>query len=796
MRVPLSWLRTFVPYEGDADALAERLSLAGLAVEQVLRPAREIQGVIVGEVLEVDKHPDADSLQLVVVDDGKEKRNIVCGASNYVVGDKVPLAVPGSMLPGGIEIGRRKVRGAPSEGMLCSGKELGLGADRSGILILDQDHKVGSELIRALELDDEVLDIDVLPNRPDALSILGVAREVAALYGLELSVPVLTLDEDDEPAENFITVEVAEENGCPRYTARILKDVPIRGVSPWWIRRRLLLCGMRPIDPIVDATNHQMLEIGQPLHAFDLSKIQSGTIRVRAAYDGEILETLDGQRRELVTGDLLICDADRPIALAGVMGGADTEVSSETSDILLESATFASTHIAATSRRLDLRSEAAQRFERGVDPAIVDVANARCAALIAAVTGARVLKGLVAAGPGAPVSQGIPTTTSWLAARIGAPITTEIVETTLRAIGCEVDAKGDAIGVMPPSWRPDIVAPEDLSEEVARLYGYDRIPETLPSGGRTGGLNSEQRDRRRIRAALLAQGFDEAVTLSLLAPDIADQLSLPSEHPWRLLVAVANPLSDQESRLRPSLIPGLLEAAKRNAARRVLPITLFEIGNVFDPHGDQVHETQRCSVLLAGPARTGWHSQIRQLDVFDARGALDAIGAALGIEVQIDQDFEPPMPFHPARTGLISSSGQVVGLLGELHPRVAAAFELPERVALLDLDLSTLLGNESPVRAREVPKLPSVDRDIAIIVDDETPSSQVLAALREAAGELLESVDIFDRYVGPQIGEGKSSLAFTLTLRAPDRTLTDEDAGGVMSSIEQRIAAEGWSVRT
>ena len=795
MRVPLSWLRAFVPYEGETDALAERLSLAGLAVEQILRPGRDIGGVIVAEVLEVAKHPDADSLHLVVVDDGQGRRDIVCGASNYVIGDRVPLAVPGSTLPGGIEIARRAVRGRESDGMLCSGRELGLGADHSGILLLDQDAKPGSALVDALELDDDVLELDVLPNRPDALSILGVAREVAALYGLPLTVPGLVIDEDDEDAADAIRVEVVDVEGCPRYTARILRDVATRGRSPWWLRRRLLLCGMRPIDPIVDATNHQMLEVGQPLHAFDLATLRGALIRVRAANPDETLETLDGQVRALVEGDLLICDADRPIALAGVMGGADTEVTDATRDVLLESATFDARRIAATSRRLDLRSEAAQRFERGVDPAIVEVANARCAALIASLTGARVASGVVADGPGATPPPRIVTSVPWLAARTGAPITEQIADTTLRAIGCDLDGDPDELIVVPPTWRPDMFAAEDVAEEVARLYGYDRIPERLPLGGRTGGLTAAQRNLRQVRAALLACGIDEAVTLSLIAPDLADRLALPDEHPWRATIAVANPLSEQESRLRPSLLPGLLDAARRNVARRVLPARLFEIGTVFHGHGTQVLESQRCALVLTGPAPSGWHAADRDLDVFDARTALDAIATALGLGFTLEQDPDPVAPFHPARTGLVSIGGHIVGTLGELHPRAAAAFELPGRVAILDLELTTFIGHDAVARAADVPRMPAIERDLALVVDARTPSSEIAEALRAAGGALVASVHLFDRYAGEQVEPGKVSLAFRVTLRAADRTLTDEEAATVMADLGTLAAREGWQIR-
>jgi phenylalanyl-tRNA synthetase beta chain len=605
-------------------------------------------------------------------------------------------------------------------------------------------------------------------------------------------VPDVIIDEHGDDAGSQIAVEVIDGDGCPRYTARIIRGIGTRGRSPWWLRRRLLLCGMRPIDPIVDATNHQMLEIGQPLHAFDLATLRGGTIRVRAAHADDALETLDGQHRPLADGDLLICDADRPIALAGVMGGADTEVTEATRDVLLESATFDARRIARTSRRLDLRSEAAQRFERGVDPAVAEVANARCAALIASLTGARVAPGAVADGPGPAPRPRIVTSVGWLATRIGAPITADIAHTTLTAIGCEVD--GDLV-VVPPTWRPDILAAEEVSEEVARLYGYDRVPETLPSGGRSGGLSASQRNERALRTVLRASGADEAVTLSLIAPDVPDRLSLPQEHPWRRTVAVANPLSDQESRLRASLLPGLLDATARNVARRVLPVRLFEIGIVFAPHGQQVLEAKRCSVVLTGPGEETWHAPARDLDAFDARTALDAVATGLGVAFDVEQDPDPVAPFHPTRTGLIRLEGHVVGTLGELHPRAADALALPPRVAILDLDLTMLLGRDEVAVGRDVPRLPAIERDLALVVDASTRSSAVADAIRSAGGDLVESIRLFDRFVGEQIGPGKVSLAFAIRLRAPDRTLTDEDAAEVMARIASAATANRWSVR-
>lgn len=792
MKAPLSWLRDFVDIEVGADALAERLSLTGLTVDGVIRPCEGVRGVVVAEVLAKRDHPDADKLMLVMVHDGVGERPIVCGARNFEVGDKVPLAKPGAVLPGGFEIGTRKVRGELSEGMLCSAKELGLGADHSGILIADPGAEPGRDLIEALDLDDAILDIDVLPNRPDALSILGIAREIAALYGLDLRCPELpAYASAPGPA---VTVAVEDPTACPRYTARTIIDVSGGQGSPWWLRRRLALAGMRPIDPIVDATNHTMLELGQPLHAFDLGTIDGAQIRVRTAHAGESIITLDGQSRALEPGDLLICDASRPVALAGVMGGSDTEVSEVTSTILLESASFAPMSIARTARRLDLRSEAAQRFERGVDPAIIEDASERCAALIARLTGGSVGEAMVADGPGTAMPTPIEVSSRAINARLGTDLQIEPIVALLGSVGCAVRAQGDDLEVTPPTWRPDITIAEDLSEEVARLYGYDRIEGSLPPGARVGGLTDAQTRGRLVRSVMLARGCNEAVTLSLLPPDFADRLSLPEGHSWRTTTSLTNALSAEESLLRPSLVPGLLDAARRNSSRRVLPVRVFETGTTFHRDGAVLNEHRRIAALLHGPARSGLHGSARDLDIIDARDLVHAIAERLGVSLSLTPT-DLGSPLHPGRAALVKRDGNVIGWLAELLPRVGEALELVGRVAVFELDLDELVAEAPRPMAPVLPRHPSLDRDLAVVIPEGTRAAEVLEVIRSAGGPLLESVGAFDRYSGSQIGEGKVSLAFALRLRADDRTLTDDEAATVLNAVTSAIAERGWAIR-
>ncbi|MFP5225555.1 MAG: phenylalanine--tRNA ligase subunit beta [Actinomycetota bacterium] len=791
MKAPISWLRDFVDIELPAEQIAERLSLTGLTVDGVIRLGNDVQGVIVAEVSSKQDHPDADRLKLVTVNDGSQERSIVCGADNYQVGDRVPLAPPGAVLPGGFQIAERKVRGQLSQGMLCSAKELGLGADHSGILICDPDAELGADLLDALDLLDAVLDIDVLPNRPDALSILGVAREIAMLFGLELRCPPLPEAKTDGSVG--IAIEVSDTEGCPLYTARVIRGIEARGTSPWWLRRRLIAAGMRPIDPIVDATNHTMLELGQPLHAFDLGTLKGGKIVVRKAMPGETIRTLDGQDRGLAEGDVLICDAERPIAVAGVMGGEDTEVSGQTTDILLESAAFDPRAISRTARRLDLRSEAAQRFERGVDPDVILDASERCAALIASLVGGTPSSEVASDGPGPTVAPTIHTTAAAIDARLGTALG-DAIPRLLERVGCDVEVSGDQLSVVPPSWRPDIGIAEDLSEEVARLYGYEQIPSIMPSGSRIGGLTDEQRRARVVREHLSAIGLNEQVGVSIISPHLLEVFELAADHPWTTAPHLANPLSADDSILRPSLLPGLIDAASSNTSRRVLPVGLFEIGTCFTRRDTNVDEVQAVAGVLYGEASSGLYSEVRPFDALDAKAAIETLATRLGAELT----FEPTdigMPMHPGRSAWVLLGGDYIGAVGELHPRICEELGMPGRVALFELSLGPLLASRGPMIAPVPLKQPPIQRDIAIVAPTQIAAAQIAQTVKDAAGELLESCQPFDRYEGGKLGEGMVSLALALTFRAADRTLTDEEAGELMARIEDAVREQGWTVR-
>lgn len=794
MRVPFSWLREFVPVEADPEDVAGRLSVTGLAVEEILRPGAGISGVIVAEVREMREHPNADNLMLVRAFDGTQERDIVCGARNYVIGDRVPLAVPGGRLPGGIEIGRREVRGEISEGMMCSAREMRVSDDHSGILILDRDAPLGRDVVEALELDDVVFDVDVTPNRPDCLSVVGVAREVAAIYGLPMTVPVPKVVEGGPDAAGLASVVIEDADGCPRYVARIIEGVSSMA-SPWWMRRRILAAGMRPISAVVDVTNYVLLERGQPLHAFDLDTLAGSAIVVRGPQPGDGIETLDGQRRVLTEGDLLICDGRGPVAVAGIMGGAATEVSSATTRILLESAWFTPGRVAATARRLGLRTEASIRFERGIDPEGVASAADRAAELLAQVCGASIARGSIDTGARRWESLPVRLRPARARALIGADIPDQDMVESLRRLECRVEAEGDALVVHPPSHRVDLSIEEDLIEEVARLFGPDQIPETLPSGARCGRLTDLQRRRRIARAALLGAGLSEAQTLSLLPRGLADRLSLPAGEILRGARTLANPLSEDEAVLRPSLVYGLLLAGSRNATRRVLPARLFEIGTTFTRNAGGVSERVSAGWILSGSASGSWHEPDRPLDFFDARGALEALMGALGVRDWDVVSQDGVHPYHPGRYGVVRIGGEAVGFLAELLPGVAEVLELPARVAVGEVDLGVLLEGLPRVRAPLLPKFPAIARDIALLVPESTPSSGVREAIVSAAGRILESIELFDVYRGHPVPEGKVSLAFRLVLRDPERTLNDSDADAAMDRILDAAGAAGWSVR-
>jgi phenylalanyl-tRNA synthetase beta chain len=788
MRAPLSWIREFAPIDAPVDEIVAALNQVGLEVDAVEAPGAEVLGVRVAKILDVLPHPDADRLQLADVDFGDGQTRVVCGAPNIYPGMVAPFAPAGATLPGPFVLERRKIRGQVSDGMLCSPKELGLGDDHAGILELDASAPLGSDVRELLGLDDVVFDLAITPNRPDAMCIIGVARELAAHFGVPLTVPEPAPARDGASLTVPVTIEAPER--CPRYVAWTA-DVTM-GESPAWMQQRLVKAGMRPISNVVDVTNYVLLERNQPLHAFDLDRLAGPGIVVRLARDGEVITTLDGVARTLDSEDLLICDGDRaPQALAGIMGGGDSEVSDATTRILLEAAYFEPMGIAKSSKRLKLRSESSARFERGIDPDAVATAAARAMELFVEVASARVAPDAVDEYPRPATRPRIRVRTSKVNGVLGTSLTDADVLDALRPLGIEVSGSGDDIEAVPPTFRPDLEREIDLVEEVARRVGFGAIGRTVPKPEhQVGGLDRRQQERRLAADVLVGAGLCEAVTIPLVSPEAAARFS--EETP----VVVANPLRSEESVLRPSLLPGLAAAAAYNAARGQADVALFEIGRVFlspesasDAPGTLPHEIEAVAGVLTGVERRTPIEPDRAVDVYDAVGLVRALVGALGVaDVRFVPDVVPGL--DPKASARVVAGERGVGVVGALSPGAAAASGLPDAAVAFELDLDALCGAARVDRQFRSPSsFPPSAIDLAFVVSDDVWADDVIATLRDAGGELLESVRTFDEFRSEQLGEGRRSLAFALRFRAPDRTLTDAEIAEVRQRCIDAVTA-------
>jgi phenylalanyl-tRNA synthetase beta chain len=778
MRVPISWLRELCPTDLSAEDLADLLALKGMHLESLERPWAGLDGVVVARVLEVRDHPASETLCLASIDGGDGPAQVVVGVRNMSPGDLVPWARPGSRVPALAEpLGVRTLRGEASNGMLCSPRELAVSQEHeSGILLLPPDLPVGADVKRMLGLDDDVLDLEIESNRPDLLSVAGIAREVAGATGAPFTMPDTGVVEVDEPAATVATVEIKDPDGCPRYLARVLRGVG-PGRTPIRAQARLTACGVRPISPIVDATNLAMLELGQPLHAFDLRRLAGPGIVVRRSEAGERLETLDGVEREL-HDDLLICDLDRPVAIAGVMGGASSEVAEDTTDVLLESAYFEPRSVLRTSRRLQLLTEASTRFARGTDPEGVGPAAARAARLIVEWAGGEVLRDPIDVGA-PPPRRRIGLRPSRATALLGYPVAAGEAIEALGRIGIEARERGDAVEVEAPPFRPDLRVEEDVIEEIVRVQGYDRLPSTVPAIRGVGGEQRSYRVRRRVRELLVRAGLREAASLTFASP--ADLSLMGHDRPVR----VANPPSAEEPFLRTSLLPRLLDAAARNLRRGARSVALFEVGHVFRL-GDPVDEREHVAIVLAGAAGQGPYAEDRPYDALDAKGAVASVLHGFGVGWTLEPGADAP--FHPGRSGAVVAGGQRAGWLGELHPSVGERLDLPGRVAIAELDVPSLGVEPSRIPTfRDVPRFPPVRRDLAFVVPEDVPSADVHSALEAAAGELLDRAVLFDVFAGGGLPEGHRSLAFSLEFRAPDRTLTDDEVEPAIAAIAEAL---------
>lgn len=807
MRVSFNWLRDYVDIDLSPEELAERLTLQGLAVDEVIRLGAGINGVVVGKVLEVTPHPNADRLRVCLVDVGaagngvgkpvaENVRQIVCGAPNVAAGQTVPVALPGAVLPGGLRIEERPLRGVRSQGMICSAQELDLAEESAGIMVLPDDWPAGVDFQAAAGLDDAILVLDLTPNYAmHCQSMLGVAREVAALLDRPVRLPEFRLAEADEPASAAVSVEIQAPDLCSRYIARVIRGVRV-GPSPEWLRKRLEAAGMRSVNNVVDVTNYVMLETGQPLHAFDYAKIRGRRIVVRRAGDGERLITLDGAERELAGEDLVIADEEGAVAVAGVMGGLDSEVGADTVDIMLESAHFDNLAVRRTARRLGLHSEASGRFEKGVDPNGCLFAADRAAALIRELAGGTVLAGAVDVYPAPALPRRISLRPDRVNALLGTRLDEAEMTAILRRLGLEVAAGQGCLAVTVPTRRPDIEGEADLAEEIARIYGYNRIPVTFPrSPVEPAPAGVERGLLEAAREVCLGAGLNEVLTFSFMSPEAWDRMSLPADDPLRRAVTVANPLSEDQRVMRTSLLPLLLDAVAANVRHRTTDVAIFEIGRVYRPKRLPMDELPEERLML-GIAMTGnlepptWRAPARPADFFVLKGLVEALLERLGVAGAAFVPGQPPS-FHPGRAASLIVDGRAVGVVGEAHPSVQAAYDLPGRVYLAELDLTEIIAFASPWRPyRPLPRYPAADRDLAFALPIDIPAGRVAEVIRHSAGDLLSDLRLFDVYQGEQVEPGWRSLAYALTYQAPDRTLTDAEVESVHNRVRQALQNE------
>ncbi|MCD4526129.1 phenylalanine--tRNA ligase subunit beta [Nocardioides sp. cx-173] len=819
MKTPVSWIREYVdlPAEVTTDELTARLTALGLKLEAIERPGEAITGpLVVGRVLTMEPEPQKNgkTINWCTVDVGDangtgEPQGIVCGAHNFAPGDLVVVVLPGGVLPGDFAISARKTYGHVSAGMICSAAELGLGEDHDGIIVLPPDAGApGESAFGLLGLDEEIIEFEINPDRAYALSLRGVAREAALAYGVPFHDPAAR--EVPAPDADGYPVIIEDPAGCPVFAARRVTGFDPTAPTPAWMARRLQQAGMRPISLGVDVTNYVMLELGQPIHGYDGDRLD-GALHVRRAVEGERLTTLDGVRRVLSEEDLVIVDGSGPIGLAGVMGGATTELSEATTHVVIEAAHWDAVSMFRTGKRHKLSSEAGKRNERGVDPLLPAVAADRVAELLTTYGGGTIepgatLVGVVPESPAIQIDADLP-------ARItGMPITPETTVAHLEAVGCVVRADGGRLTVTPPTWRPDVSDPYDLVEEVARIVGYDQVPSVLPREAAGRGLSRTQRLRRRVGRLLAGAGCVEVVSFPFVGEATFDALGLAGDDVLRRTIRLANPISSEEPSYTTTLLPGLLKAAARNLGRGATGVALFETGTVafpvdrgpapiygVDRRPDDAdlakllealpEQPLHLGLVLAGEGeRSGWWGPGRESGWADSLALVRRLARDLGVELTVSSDSRAP--WHPGRCARLEVGGVEFGHAGELHPKVCKAFGLPARSAAVELDLDFLMSRAvEVVTGPELSSFPLAKEDVALVVDADTTVAEVESALREGAGDLLESIRLFDVFTGDQVGEGRKSLAFALRFRAPDRTLTEEDTGAARDAAVA-VAAE------
>lgn len=796
MKASISWLKDYMSINMDVHPLADALTMAGLEVEAVTDRFGYLNRVVVGRIVEIGPHPNADKLKLCKVDVGTQTLSVVCGAPNVTNDILAPVALPGTVFPNGFTLEKSIIRNVESEGMICSEAELGLGKDKSGIMILSPSLHVGEKLSKAIELSDAVIEVDLTPNRPDCLSMIGVAREICGIQKTKIQYPDMSLSDSGDDITNFTSVAIKAPDHCPRYAARLLTNITV-GPSPFWLADRLVSVGMKPINNIVDITNFVLMETGQPLHAFDYDRLAENRIVVRRANEGESFTTLDMNERKLTSDMLMICDGEKPVAVGGVMGGLNSEIEQTTTKVLIESAYFDPVSIRKTSKKLGLSTEASHRFERGVDPEGVVSALNRAARLMAEI-GGKLIDGIIDEYP-----KKIPAKTITLKIKetnrlLGTDLSREEIKEFLESIEFSVKKiDTNTLKVDPPSFRVDIERPEDLMEEVARLSGYNNIPTTFPAMPAKARKPLKLLDARsRIMHLMTGFGFFETINYSFISKLSCDRLNLPSGDYRRNMVNILNPLTEDQAVMRTSLVPGLLETVYRNISKQQKNLKLFEIGKIYIEKGKDnlPEETEMLAGLWTGARLdASWYAKETPCDFFDIKGMVEGLLKGLNIDSIRFSSLADDLCVYtkPGYTARIISDKELLGIVGELHPLVLRNFNLKQAVYLFELSIDSLIKLLPETRqSKPIPKFPVVPRDITIIVNKNTESDAILECIENIQEQLVENIQLIDVFTGDPISPGKKSVSIRVTYRSSKKTLEDEDVGNIHKMIADRLIKE------
>lgn len=790
MKVPVKWLKDYVNINVSAKELGDALTLSGSKVEEVITTGDEISNVVTGRIVKIEQHPDAEKLVICQVDiNAEEPIQIVTAATNMKEQDIVPVALHGSTLHGGLKIKKGKLRGVVSNGMFCSEEELGIAGDEPvhGLMILPQDTPLGEDIKKVLGMDNAIIDFEITSNRPDCLSVIGIARETAATLNEKYQMPQVDFKaESSDRIEDHVKVEV-KDSLCRRYMSRGVKNIKVQP-SPSWMQDRLLEAGVRPINNIVDITNFVMLEIGQPMHAFDSRQIESKTIVIERAGQGEKFTTLDGIERELDSEMLTINDGDRTIAIAGIMGGLNSEVKDDTTEIILECASFDGTNVRVSSKKLGLRTEASSRFEKDIDPNLVQIAMNRACCLIQELGAGEVMQGTIDAYENIVEPHTLQVDSKWINSFLGTELSSEQMKEYLDRLDLNTEIVGSSLVIHVPTFRIDVNIKEDIAEEIARIHGYNNIPATkIKSVTDKDAFNEKQHLDMKVMDTLVASGLNQSISYSFVSPKVFDQILLPEDSDLRRVVKIKNPLGEDYSIMRTTTIPSMMEALGRNYARSNESAALFEMGKVYIPNEEDNKLPTESNILTIG--------MYGNVDYFHVKGIVENVIEILGIKnAQFARESENPT-FHPGKTAALMVRRNKAGVLGEIHPDVSANYGVDERCFIAELNLDELYKASNMVKKyRPLPKYPAVTRDMALIVDDTVLVQEIEDIIHKQGGNMLEKVKLFDVYKGKQIEEGKKSVAYSLAYRLENKTLTDAEVNKVhdkiLRTLENRLGAQ------